>query len=152
MTKTKFDETYIFKISIKSDSFDISFSIEIPFFRVSFTIEPGRSLLQFVTTNCLNPYSVKFHSNCYGNIPTRLEVCQGGVLWPYLFSICIRSVLYKIMPFLFCNLVNVSCIAYADDILLDLAVQDLASRIPYHLFQNISKLLVCHWILISVST
>ena len=28
-------------------------SIKIPFFRVSFTIEPGRFLLQFVTTNCL---------------------------------------------------------------------------------------------------
>ena len=43
------------KSALKSDSFDISFSIEIPFFRVSFTIEPGRSLLQFVTTNCLIP-------------------------------------------------------------------------------------------------
>ena len=52
MINTKFDETYIFKISIKSDTFDISFSKKIPFFRVSFTIEPG-SLLQFVTTNCL---------------------------------------------------------------------------------------------------
>jgi len=31
----------------------MSFSIEISFFRVSFTIELGRSLLQFVTTNCL---------------------------------------------------------------------------------------------------
>jgi len=30
-----------------------SISIKIPFFRVSVTIEPGRSLLQFVTTNCL---------------------------------------------------------------------------------------------------
>ena len=37
----------------KSNSFDISVSIEIPFFRVLFAIEPGRSLLQFVTTNCL---------------------------------------------------------------------------------------------------
>ena len=27
--------------------------IKIPFFRFSVTIEPGRSLLQFVTTNCL---------------------------------------------------------------------------------------------------
>ena len=53
MTKTKFDETYIFKISIKIQFFKVSLSIEIPFFRVSFTIEPGRSLLQFVTTNCL---------------------------------------------------------------------------------------------------
>ena len=34
-------------------SANVSFSIEIPVFRVSFTIEPGHSLLQFVTTNCL---------------------------------------------------------------------------------------------------
>ena len=58
MTKTKFDETYICKIKIKI-GIEIMFftlnknSIEITFFRVSFTIEPGRSLLQFVTTNCL---------------------------------------------------------------------------------------------------
>ena len=65
MTKTKFDETYIFEISIKSDSFDKSFSIEIPFFRVSFTIEPGRSLLQFVSTNCLKEIQIhKCVHNC----------------------------------------------------------------------------------------
>ena len=39
MRKTKLDETYIFKISIK-----------MPFFAVLVSIEPGRSLLQFVTT------------------------------------------------------------------------------------------------------
>ena len=33
------------------DVFDIG--IKIQFFRVLVTIEPGRSLLQFVTTNCL---------------------------------------------------------------------------------------------------
>ena len=56
MSKTKFDENLInlvIKISIKSGSFNVSIIIEIPFFRVLFTIEPGRSLLQFVTTNCL---------------------------------------------------------------------------------------------------
>ena len=53
MGKTKLDETYIFKISIKSDSFDAATGIKIPFFRVVVTIEPGRSLLQFITTNCL---------------------------------------------------------------------------------------------------
>ena len=52
MGKTKLDETYIFKISI-CDSFDVGIGIKIPFFRVLVTIEPGRSLLQFVTTNCL---------------------------------------------------------------------------------------------------
>ena len=52
MGKTKLDETYIFKISIKCNSF-VAIGIKVPFFRVSITIEPGRSLLQFVTTNCL---------------------------------------------------------------------------------------------------
>ena len=41
------------KSALKADSFDVSFSIKIPFFRILFTIEPGRSLLHFVTTNCL---------------------------------------------------------------------------------------------------
>ena len=53
MGKTKLDETYIFKISIKCNSFDVAIDIKIQFFRVLVTIEPGRSLLQFVTTNCL---------------------------------------------------------------------------------------------------
>jgi len=33
--------------------FDVAIDIKIEFFRVLVTIEPGRSLLQFVTTNCL---------------------------------------------------------------------------------------------------
>ena len=41
------------KLRLKCDSFDVAIGIEIPFFRVLVTIEPGRSLLQFVTTNCL---------------------------------------------------------------------------------------------------
>ena len=53
MGKTKLDETYIFKTSIKMRFFDIAIGIKIPFFRVLVTIEPDRSLLQFVTTNCL---------------------------------------------------------------------------------------------------
>ena len=43
------------KSALKCDSFDVNIGIKIPFFRVSVTIEPGRSLLQFVTTNCLTP-------------------------------------------------------------------------------------------------
>ena len=43
------------KSALKCDSFDVNIGIKIPFFRVSVTIEPGRSLLQFVTTNCLIP-------------------------------------------------------------------------------------------------
>ena len=53
MGKTKLDETYIFKPALKCDSFDVAIGIKIPFFRVLVTIEPGRSLLQFVTTKCL---------------------------------------------------------------------------------------------------
>ena len=41
------------KPALKYDSFVIAIGIKIPFFRVLVTIEPGRSLLQFVTTNCL---------------------------------------------------------------------------------------------------
>ena len=41
------------KSASKFDSFDVTIGIKIPFFRISVTIEPGRSLLQFVTTNYL---------------------------------------------------------------------------------------------------
>ena len=55
---TKLDATYIFKISIKCDSFDVAIDIKIQFFRVLVTIEPGRSLLQFATTNCLKKKNI----------------------------------------------------------------------------------------------
>ena len=42
------------KSAVKYDSFDVAINIKIPIFRVLVSIEPGRSLLQFVTTNCLN--------------------------------------------------------------------------------------------------
>ena len=41
------------KSALKCNSFDVAIDIKIQFFRVLVTIEPGRSLLQFVTTNCL---------------------------------------------------------------------------------------------------
>ena len=42
------------KSALKCNSFDVAIDIHwYPFFRVLVTIEPGRSLLQFVTTNCL---------------------------------------------------------------------------------------------------
>ena len=41
------------KSALKCESFDVTIVIKIPFFGVLVTIEPGRSLLQFVTTNCL---------------------------------------------------------------------------------------------------
>ena len=53
MGKTRLDDIYIFKISIKIRFSDVSIGIKIQFFRVSVTIEPGRSLLQFVTIKCL---------------------------------------------------------------------------------------------------
>ena len=45
------------KSALKCDSFDVTIGIKISFFRVSVTIEPGRSLLLFDTncTNCLTP-------------------------------------------------------------------------------------------------
>ena len=41
------------KSALKCDSFDVAIYIKIQFFRVLVTIEPDRSLLLFVTTNCL---------------------------------------------------------------------------------------------------
>ena len=46
-------ELIYLKSALKYDSFDVAIDIKIQFFRVLVTIEPGRSLLQFVTTNCL---------------------------------------------------------------------------------------------------
>ena len=43
------------KSALKRDSFDIAIDIKIQFFRVLVTVEPDRSLLQLVTTNCLIP-------------------------------------------------------------------------------------------------
>ena len=41
------------KSALKCNSYDVAIDIKIQFFRVLVTIEPGRSLLQFVTSNCL---------------------------------------------------------------------------------------------------
>ena len=54
------------KSALKCDSFDVTIGIKILFFRVSVIIEPGRSLLQFVSTNCfilkrLNNFTFEFH-------------------------------------------------------------------------------------------
>ena len=66
MGKTKLGETYIFKSALKCDSFDVAIGTKIPFFKVLVTIEPGRSLLQFVTTNCLmTRYLVRGHALPY---------------------------------------------------------------------------------------
>ena len=64
------------KSALKCDSFDVAIGIKIPFFRVMVSIEPGRSLLQFVTTNRLMTNllsanllffaTAKKHVFCYG--------------------------------------------------------------------------------------
>ena len=41
------------KSALKCDSFDVAIDIKVQFFRVLVPIESDRSLLQFVTTNCL---------------------------------------------------------------------------------------------------
>ena len=73
MGKTKLDETYILKPALKCDSFDVAIGIKIPFFRVLVTIEPGRSLLQFVTTNCLIQ-----SAKCFLNFAYRIHE-KGGL-------------------------------------------------------------------------
>ena len=54
--KTKLGETYDLESAQKYNSFDVTIGIKILFFRVSVTIEPGRSLLQLVTTNCMKKF------------------------------------------------------------------------------------------------
>ena len=56
------------KSALKCYSFVVIIGIEIPFFRVSVTIEPGRSLLQFVTTNCLMKMCFCFINVKYPNV------------------------------------------------------------------------------------
>ena len=51
------------KSALKSDSFDAAIAIKIPFFKVLVTIESGRSLLQFVATNCLKRLFLKQFEN-----------------------------------------------------------------------------------------
>ena len=53
MSITDLDETYMFEISIKIRFIWCNYWYQNSIFRVSVTIEPGRSLLQYVTTNCL---------------------------------------------------------------------------------------------------
>ena len=53
------------KSALKCDSFDVAIDIKIQFFRVLVTIEPGRSLLQFVTTNCLIMCLLSFAVSIY---------------------------------------------------------------------------------------
>ena len=50
-----------FKSALNCNSFGVATGIKIPFFRDLVTIKPDRSLLQFVTTNCLLSFGIKVH-------------------------------------------------------------------------------------------
>jgi len=60
MGKTNLGEAYLFKISIKMRFFWRNYWCE----NSIVTIEPGRILLQFVTTNCL-VLNINIHENKY---------------------------------------------------------------------------------------
>ena len=53
MSKIKLNETYIFEISIKIDSFGVSMSIKILFLKFRLLLHRVAPYLQFVTMNCL---------------------------------------------------------------------------------------------------
>ena len=78
------------KSALKCNSFDEAIDIKIQFFRVLVTIEPGRSLLQFVTTNCLKVFleplicviiSVRFKFQWYSLLSIE-------IIFPCLFFHC----------------------------------------------------------------
>ena len=81
------------KSTLKCDSFDVAIGIKIPFFRVLVTIEPGCSLLQFVTTNCLICGVKDFshqqcnHGACSNMATLGVVVILGteGLVWIHIF-------------------------------------------------------------------
>ena len=91
MGKTKLDETYIFKSALKCDSFDVAIGTEIPFFRVLVTIEPGRSLLQFVTTNCLT-----IVKDCKNDISRTSPFFWRLLQCRHLYCQCFLPILYHV--------------------------------------------------------
>ena len=81
-------------------------------------------------------------------IPIRRGVRQGAVISPSIFKLCISSVLSSIPPTCILNSVNISYLAYADDILLisrtkkglSLSVSTVASKLhAIGLSLNLSK-------------
>ena len=82
-------------------------------------------------------------------IPVRRWVRQGAVLSPSIFKLCISSVLSSIPPACILNSVNISYLAYADDIILlisrtkkglSLSVSTVASKLhAIGLSLNLSK-------------
>ena len=67
------------KSALKCDSFDVAIGIKIPFFRVLVSIEPCRSLLQFVTTNYLKSGILYF-------LPEERSGVRILLLFVYMFS------------------------------------------------------------------
>ena len=67
------------KSALKCDSFDVAIDIKVQFFRVLVTIEPGRSLLQFVTTNCLiidEKSNLENNPRMYGQLEAKEKNCK----------------------------------------------------------------------------
>ena len=78
------------KLALKCDSFDVAIGMKIQFFRVLVSIEPGRSLLQFVTANCLiKPRTV--NSTQIGNVRS-----QGCIRSPKLTSTILLWLTYHV--------------------------------------------------------
>ena len=65
------------KSALKCDSFDVALYIKIQFFRVLVTIEPDRSLLQFVTTNFLKEPVICICNFCYYLNGNHLRILLG---------------------------------------------------------------------------
>ena len=68
--------------ALKYISFDVAIGTKIPFFRVLVTIEHGRSLLQFVTTNCL----IKF-----GFLSANMTYCSPGIKCHNIVYVCLLT-------------------------------------------------------------
>ena len=78
MTKTKFDETYIFKISMKIWFFYVCFSIKIPFFRVSFTIERVAPYYSSLPRTVWNNHEMSFLNPKRQSIIQLSSLCRGN--------------------------------------------------------------------------
>ena len=81
------------KSALKCDSFYVCIGIKILFCRVLVTIEPGRSLLQFVTTNCLISCSPMFLVSSVGTLNRNISNCCTLSQSPY--QICKKTTAKK---------------------------------------------------------
>ena len=76
------------KSALKCDSFDVAIDIKIQFFRVLVTIEPDRSLLQFVTTNC-------YCTTLYESFRLIMNKGLCGVIPPFLMQKTFFEIYFK---------------------------------------------------------